>query len=125
MSRYHGGAYVVFSRALNDGLHALALDGSYASVIGGGAAATVVFAREVRARTASAAPARRAARAARAATPGRATPRARFERALERRRCSRSAARSRASSTPIHTVERARAVGSLDDIVDPASCART
>src|SRR6185503_1921272 len=50
VSRYHGGAYVVFSRALSPSLRALAVEGSYASVIGGGPAAAVVFAREVRAR---------------------------------------------------------------------------
>ncbi|MCA9641069.1 MAG: biotin attachment protein, partial [Myxococcales bacterium] len=47
VSRYHGGAYVVFSRELNPSLRALALEGSYASVIGGGPAAKVVFGREV------------------------------------------------------------------------------
>src|ERR1019366_7179468 len=35
ISRYHGGAYVVFSRALNENLEVAALEGSYASVIGG------------------------------------------------------------------------------------------
>ena len=50
-SRYHGGAYVVFSTHLNQELHAIALRGSYASVIGGGPAATVIFSEEVRRRT--------------------------------------------------------------------------
>ncbi len=50
VSRYHGGAYVVFSQELNDSLSASALAGSYASVIGGGPAAAVVFSREIRAR---------------------------------------------------------------------------
>ena len=53
VSRYHGGAYVVFSQELNPGLEATALTGSYASVIGGGPAASVVFAREVRAQAVS------------------------------------------------------------------------
>src|SRR4030095_10877500 len=39
VSRYHGGAYVVFSKALNPALDASALEGSYASVIGGAPAA--------------------------------------------------------------------------------------
>ncbi len=43
LSRYHGGAYVVFSTALQDSMEAIALEGSYASVIGGSAAASVVF----------------------------------------------------------------------------------
>jgi len=50
ISRYHGGAYVVFSRALNDQLEVAALEGTYASVIGGAPAAAVVFATEVEAR---------------------------------------------------------------------------
>jgi acetyl/propionyl-CoA carboxylase alpha subunit/acetyl-CoA carboxylase carboxyltransferase component len=50
ISRYHGGAYVVFSRALNDQLEVVALEGTYASVIGGAPAAAVVFAGEVEGR---------------------------------------------------------------------------
>ena len=51
ISRYHGGAYVVFSRMLNEHLEVVALEGTYASVIGGAPAAAVVFAREVEGRT--------------------------------------------------------------------------
>jgi acetyl-CoA carboxylase carboxyltransferase component len=47
VSRYHGGAFVVFSRTLNEGLEVAALEGSHASVIGGTPAAAVVFARDV------------------------------------------------------------------------------
>jgi acetyl-CoA carboxylase carboxyltransferase component len=50
ISRYHGGAYVVFSRALNEQIEVAALKGTYASVIGGAPAAAVVFAGEVEAR---------------------------------------------------------------------------
>jgi acetyl-CoA carboxylase carboxyltransferase component len=50
ISRYHGGAYVVFSRMLNEQLEVIALEGTYASVIGGAPAAAVVFAGEVAAR---------------------------------------------------------------------------
>ncbi|MFZ0798492.1 MAG: carboxyl transferase domain-containing protein [Terriglobales bacterium] len=50
ISRYHGGAYVVFSRGLNENLEVAALEGTYASVIGGAPAAAVVFASEVDAR---------------------------------------------------------------------------
>jgi acetyl-CoA carboxylase carboxyltransferase component len=53
VSRYHGGSFVVFSKALNESLEIAALTGSYASVIGGIPAAAVVFAREVDARTKS------------------------------------------------------------------------
>lgn len=47
VARYHGGAYVVFSRALNENLRAYAIDGSFASVLGGAPAAAVVFPRQV------------------------------------------------------------------------------
>jgi acetyl-CoA carboxylase carboxyltransferase component len=50
ISRYHGGAYVVFSRALNENIEVAALEGTYASVIGGAPAAAVVFTGEVEAR---------------------------------------------------------------------------
>jgi acetyl-CoA carboxylase carboxyltransferase component len=50
ISRYHGGAFVVFSGALNDNMEVVAIEGSYASVIGGAPAAAVVFARDVSAR---------------------------------------------------------------------------
>jgi acetyl-CoA carboxylase carboxyltransferase component len=47
LSRYHGGAFVVFSQRLNPNLEAVALHGARASVIGGAPAAAVVFAAEV------------------------------------------------------------------------------
>src|SRR5581483_10585207 len=47
VSRYHGGAFVVFSQLLNPNLETLALEGARASVIGGAPAAAVVFARDV------------------------------------------------------------------------------
>ena len=47
ISRYHGGAFVVFSKALNPRMTVLAVEGSFASVIGGAPAAAVVFAGEV------------------------------------------------------------------------------
>ena len=97
VSRYHGGAYVVFSHELNAELRAAALEGSYASVIGGGPAATVVFAREVRARVGRSRGARRAS-GARCASPTRETRDA-FDRALAERACSRRARRWPRSST--------------------------
>ncbi|MEJ7892450.1 MAG: biotin carboxylase N-terminal domain-containing protein [Solirubrobacteraceae bacterium] len=51
VSRYHGGAFVVFSGTLNDSMEVIAVEGSYASVIGGAPAAATVFAREVNKRT--------------------------------------------------------------------------
>lgn len=53
ISRYHGGAFVVFSKALNPNMTVLALEGSFASVLGGAPAAAVVFTRDVAVRTAS------------------------------------------------------------------------
>jgi acetyl/propionyl-CoA carboxylase alpha subunit/acetyl-CoA carboxylase carboxyltransferase component len=53
ISRYHGGAFVVFSKTLNPNLTVLALEGSFASVLGGAPAAAVVFSGEVDARTAA------------------------------------------------------------------------
>jgi acetyl/propionyl-CoA carboxylase alpha subunit/acetyl-CoA carboxylase carboxyltransferase component len=51
VSRYHGGAFVVFSKRLHNNMETAAVAGSYASVIGGAPAAAVVFAREVSKRT--------------------------------------------------------------------------
>ena len=51
VSRYHGGAFVVFSQKLNADLETIAVEGAHASVIGGTPAAAVVFAGEVAART--------------------------------------------------------------------------
>jgi acetyl/propionyl-CoA carboxylase alpha subunit/acetyl-CoA carboxylase carboxyltransferase component len=50
ISRYHGGAFVVFSGTLNDNMEIVAVEGSYASVLGGAPAAAVVFTGEVRKR---------------------------------------------------------------------------
>jgi acetyl-CoA carboxylase carboxyltransferase component len=47
VSRYHGGAFVVFSAQLSDTMEVLAVEGSFASVIGGSAAAAVVFGQQV------------------------------------------------------------------------------
>ncbi|MCG8457237.1 MAG: hypothetical protein MI919_13255, partial [Holophagales bacterium] len=51
VSRYHGGAFVVFSAALSEDLEVAALEHTHASVIGGAPAAAVVFARDVLKRT--------------------------------------------------------------------------
>jgi acetyl-CoA carboxylase carboxyltransferase component len=51
ISRFHGGSFVVFSSVLNSNMEVIAIEGSFASVIGGAPAAAVVFARDVGART--------------------------------------------------------------------------
>jgi acetyl/propionyl-CoA carboxylase alpha subunit/acetyl-CoA carboxylase carboxyltransferase component len=115
VSRYHGGAYVVFSKSLNPRLRAMALSGSYASVIGGSAAAAVVLTREVRARAGADPAVRRAREALRERTPE--ATRA-YERALADA-TRRAQAEVAAEFDAVHTVERACRVGSLDEIVDP------
>ena len=118
VSRYHGGAYVVFSQALNPGLRASALVGSYASVIGGGPAATVVFARDVQGQTA--ADPRVLEVEKRVRTSGSATPEMREQ--LDRIRAEVSLEKQAEIAErfdSIHTVERALEVGSLSKIVEP------
>jgi acetyl/propionyl-CoA carboxylase alpha subunit/acetyl-CoA carboxylase carboxyltransferase component len=51
IARYHGGAFVVFSKRLNPQIEIAAVEGSFASVIGGAPAAATVFARDVKSRT--------------------------------------------------------------------------
>jgi acetyl/propionyl-CoA carboxylase alpha subunit/acetyl-CoA carboxylase carboxyltransferase component len=116
VSRYHGGAYVVFSQELNDSLRASALSGSYASVIGGGAAASVVFKREVRAR-ALADPRvlakQRAVRVHPTAEAREALDAVLAEVTLEKQ------SEVGREFDEVHSVERAAAVGSLDAIISP------
>jgi acetyl-CoA carboxylase carboxyltransferase component len=114
VSRYHGGAYVVFSRELNPNLRALAVEGSYASVIGGGPAATVVFPREVQSRVSKDPRVVELQRALGA----RATPRRRAEaeKMLEDVKLEKQAEVA-AEFDKIHSVERALEVGSLEAII--------
>ncbi len=115
VSRYHGGAYVVFSRALCESLHAAAVEGSFASVIGGGPAAAVVFAREARGRASRdprLEPLRRAAQ--KNGPDARAAYDAAFQEILLEKQAELAA-----EFDAIHTVERARRVGSLEEIVAP------
>jgi acetyl-CoA carboxylase carboxyltransferase component len=116
VSRYHGGAYVVFSQELNPNLESTALEGSYASVIGGGPAASVVFAREVRARALTD-PRVEAKERSQQLHP---TPEGREELdALLRDVTLETQAAVAAEFDGIHSVERARDVGSLSGIIDP------
>jgi acetyl-CoA carboxylase carboxyltransferase component len=117
VSRYHGGAYVVFSRALNPRLRASALTGSFASVIGGGPAAAVVFSREVRGR-AMADPRVRALRERLRSDSG-DDVRGLFERTLGEVILQEQAVLA-TEFDGVHSVERAREVGSIEEIVDPA-----
>jgi acetyl-CoA carboxylase carboxyltransferase component/pyruvate/2-oxoglutarate dehydrogenase complex dihydrolipoamide acyltransferase (E2) component len=116
VSRYHGGAYVVFSRELNPGLRAAAVEGSFASVIGGGPAAAVVFAREAQARALRdpglAALRREAER--RAEPEARGSYDAAYRQVLLQKQSELGA-----EFDAIHTVERALEVGSLECLISP------
>ena len=117
ISRYHGGAFVVFSKALNDGFEAAALEGAYASVIGGAPAAAVVFARDVDARTR--ADARIVAleeEIAAAPADRKGALRARLATTLDAVR-SEKLGEVADEFDHVHTVQRALQVGSLDAIV--------
>jgi acetyl-CoA carboxylase carboxyltransferase component len=120
VSRYHGGAFVVFSKALNDNLEVAALEGSYASVIGGAPAAAVVFAREVDAR-AKQDPRVTVLEAELQAAPEPEKRRLRG-RLAEVLRTVRSEKLGEVADEfdHIHSVERALRVGSLDRILPPA-----
>jgi len=121
IGRYHGGAYVVFSKRLNEGLTALAVEGSYASVIGGAPAAAVVLTRDVRTRLAADEEVLAARRALEEAEAGDDADRR--LRLLEELDQVRSAATARARAAvaaefdAVHTVDRAVRVGSLDAVV--------
>ncbi|MDQ3356108.1 MAG: fused acetyl/propionyl-CoA carboxylase subunit alpha/methylmalonyl-CoA decarboxylase subunit alpha, partial [Actinomycetota bacterium] len=120
VSRYHGGAFVVFSGTLNDNMEVIAVEGSYASVIGGAPAAATVFARDVSART--------------DADPRVVEHEARLEDADddERARLRAALAEVRASARSeklgevaaefdsVHSVERALRTGSIDAIIPAA-----
>jgi acetyl/propionyl-CoA carboxylase alpha subunit/acetyl-CoA carboxylase carboxyltransferase component len=115
--RYHGGAYVVFSRSLNESLRAFALQGSYASVIGGRAAATVIFRRKARAR-ALLDPRLRSREGSLLREPS-PENRRELDRSLEEVLVEKQEQLA-AEFDAIHTVERALRVGSLEEIVPPA-----
>ncbi|MCU0257062.1 MAG: hypothetical protein MUF60_09975, partial [Vicinamibacterales bacterium] len=131
IARYHGGAYVVFSRRLSAQLDAVALEGSYASVIGGGAAAAVVFTRLVADRVqadARVAAARQALSAAAASDDARRQAQEQYEAVLADVEAEVQAAVGREFDA-VHSVARAMEVGSLDAVLPtrdlrPALCAR-
>jgi len=119
ISRYHGGAFVVFSAALHDNMEVAALEGTHASVIGGAPAAAVVFAREVDQRT------RKDERIvdleqqiADPATPDKGTLRAQLEDLLDAVR-SEKLGEVAEEFDHIHSVERAQRVGSIHHILPP------
>jgi acetyl/propionyl-CoA carboxylase alpha subunit/acetyl-CoA carboxylase carboxyltransferase component len=121
ISRYHGGAYVVFSRALNENLEVLALEGTYASVIGGAPAAAVVFANEVEARAKKDPRLQELTEAiARANNVEKARLRAQWDE-LFKIVHSEKLGEVADEFDHIHSVHRALSVGALNQIIPPAN----
>jgi acetyl-CoA carboxylase carboxyltransferase component len=117
ISRYHGGAFVVFSKALNPRMTVLAVEGSYASVIGGAPAAAVVFAGDVVARTEADERVREAAERADQAS---ASERAGLvAAAAEIRAAVRAEKLGQVASEfdAVHSIHRAVEVGSVDEVI--------
>ena len=98
LGRFHGGAYVVFSKALNPSVKIVALDGAFVSVIGGDAAAGAVFAGELKKREA----------ASMAEDPSQ-------DPVVVHRRERAALART---FDQVHDVRRAAAVGSIDEVIE-------
>ena len=112
-ARYHGGAYVVFSKALNENLHAVSLEGAFASVIGGAPAAAVVFPSLVSKET-NQDPRVKQARKRLVASGARFQKE--FDELYQKVYAERQSALA-GSFDSIHSVERARDVGSIDEII--------
>ncbi|MEU5910042.1 carboxyl transferase domain-containing protein [Micromonospora sp. NPDC047527] len=120
ISRYHGGAFVVFSKALNPSMTVLALEGSFASVLGGAPAAAVVFSADVNARTAADERVRDL-QARVAAASG--TERAALTAELDELRSSVRAEKLGEVATEfdrVHNIQRAVEVGSVDAVIRAA-----
>ncbi|TCC08033.1 carboxyl transferase domain-containing protein [Kribbella soli] len=117
VSRYHGGAFVVFSKSLNPSMTVLAVEGSFASVLGGAPAAAVVFAAEVDARTAAdprvASLAERVGEAAGAERAALATELADVRTVVRAEKLGEVAT----EFDRVHSIERAREVGSVDAVI--------
>jgi acetyl-CoA carboxylase carboxyltransferase component len=125
VSRYHGGAFVVFSGALNENMQVLAVEGSFSSVIGGAPAAAVVFTREVNKRSAADRAVREleaqlAASADDAVSAGLRVKLAATRAAVRSDKLGEVAAEFEA----VHNVERARQVGSVHSIIPAADLRR-
>jgi len=120
ISRYHGGAFVVFSGALNDNMEVLAVEGSFASVLGGAPAAAVVFTGEVDKRTA-ADPRVKELEAAVSSADGVEAAHLRVELATLRSTVrSEKLGEVAAQFESIHNIERARDMGSVHAIIPAA-----
>ena len=118
VSRYHGGAFVVFSGALNDNMEVIAVEGSFASVIGGAPAAAVVFTRDVNTRVANDQRLKDLESALTAETDEAERSQLRVQLADTRATVrSEKLGEVAAEFEQIHNIERAREVGSVHTIV--------
>jgi len=117
ISRYHGGAFVVFSGVLNDNMEIIAVEGSFASVIGGAPAAAVVFSRDVGTRTSE--DPRVTALEATLAGAGEVERRQRRGELTDLRATVRSEKLGEVANEfeQVHNIERALAVGSVHAII--------
>ncbi|TXG92500.1 ATP-grasp domain-containing protein [Rhodococcus rhodnii] len=122
VSRYHGGAFVVFSAALNENMEVLAVEGSYASVLGGAPAAAVVFTRGVDKRTAADPRVKAVEKQLAAATDEADQARLRVELSTTRSQVrSDKLGEVAAEFEGIHDIDRAQRVGSVHRIVPAAT----
>lgn len=120
ISRCHGGTFAVFSKALNPNMTMLAVEGSFASVLGGAPAAAVVFSGEVHKRTA--ADPRVAALREKTAAAGTADLAALNAELAEVTAAVRTEKLSEVAAEfdGVHTIQRAVEVGSVDRIISAA-----
>jgi acetyl/propionyl-CoA carboxylase alpha subunit/acetyl-CoA carboxylase carboxyltransferase component len=120
VSRYHGGAFVVFSKRLHDDMETAAVTGSFASVIGGAPAAAVVLSRQVSART-DKDPRVVSRRAQLSSATGKALADMHHELAEVTQAVRAEKLKEVADEfDSIHDIERAMRVGSVDHIISPA-----
>lgn len=121
ISRYHGGAFVVFSRRLNENMTVLAVEGSFASVIGGAPAAAVVFSGEVDKRVAAELQVRDLEQQVRGAD-GDAHAALQLELASVRAAVrAQKISEVAAEFDAVHDIHRAVAVGSVDKVIPAAA----
>ena len=111
-ARYHGGAYVVFSKTLNPQFTSIALEGSFASVIGGAPAAAVVFPRQVARETEKD---ERVLKAKEDRRRGQISQRE-YDECYHQVYTEKQTALGKRFDS-IHNIQRAKEVGSIDDIV--------
>ncbi|MFI9636914.1 carboxyl transferase domain-containing protein [Nocardia sp. NPDC051929] len=117
ISRYHGGAFVVFSKALNPNMTVLALEGSFASVLGGAPAAAAVFSGDVATRTTADPRVQELeVRVANAAGTDRATLSAELDELRSSVRAEKLGEVA-AEFDRIHNIQRAVEVGSVDAVI--------